>query len=194
METESLEDRLRKLEEKLARTERRYRFVLAGIGIAVLACAVIWVVIGAAGRTQAQKPGETGKVIRANAFVLVDEQGDTRAVLAAGKDGLEPGLCLFDEKGEVRAALSVSDDGPRLVLYDEKGTPRAGLNAFKDGPGLLLHDENGETRAALGTGERGPGLSLYDEKGTPRAALCIFKDEPGLHLFDEQSKVTWHTP
>jgi len=39
------------------------------------------------------------KVIRANEFILEDENGVTRAVLSALKDG--PNLVLYDEKGNL---------------------------------------------------------------------------------------------
>lgn len=87
MEAERLEDRLCKLEGKLARAERRYRLALAGVGTVVLACAVIWVVIGTAGRARAQKPSESGKVIRANRFVLEDDDGKTCAMMIADYRG-----------------------------------------------------------------------------------------------------------
>jgi hypothetical protein len=74
--------------------------------------ALAWATIGTAGKAQAQVMGPAKKVIRANEFVLEDENGKARAGLAAFKDG------------------------PGLGLSDAKGTPRAGLAAFKDGPVL----------------------------------------------------------
>ena len=66
MATENYEQRLRELEEKLARVERRYRRLLASLGVVVIACVVVSVVFGAASGAQAQKPGEaqgkSGKV------------------------------------------------------------------------------------------------------------------------------------
>ena len=154
METEDTEERLKKLE----RATRRYRLALVSMG-AVLACAVAWVVIGTAGRAPVQKPGEAGKVIRANRFVLEDENGDIRAALA------EPGLVLYDANGQVRAGLTMTDYGPSLALSDENGQTRAALGASKDGPLLALNDENGKGRAGLFVTKDGPALVLFTAGG-----------------------------
>jgi hypothetical protein len=59
------------------------------------------------------------KVIRANQFILEDETGKTRGMLAMTEDG--PSLRLIDETGNLRAALGVKKDGPVLGLLDENG-------------------------------------------------------------------------
>jgi len=59
------------------------------------------------------------KEIRANRFVLEDENGKTRAMLWVNKD--TPGLSLYDKNGEQRAWLSVGNDNAGLGLYDGKG-------------------------------------------------------------------------
>lgn len=128
--------------EKLERTTRRYRLVLAGLGIAVLACAVIWVVTGTAGSTQAQRPVEAGKVIRANAFVLEDENGKVRATLTGDEDG--PVLWLQDEKTKVRAMLIMPEGELALCLTNEQGEVRVGLGVSKDRGWLNLYDEKGK--------------------------------------------------
>lgn len=50
------------------------------------------------------------KVIRANRFVLEDENGETRATLSMGRHG--PELSLWDENGKGHAELTVRNDGP----------------------------------------------------------------------------------
>ena len=60
------------------------------------------------------------KVIRANQFVLEDDNGKTRAVLDVGKDGV-PGLYLYDDNGTPRAMLGVSKGGSVLALCDKNG-------------------------------------------------------------------------
>ena len=186
METESMEERLGKLEEKLARAERRYRLVLAGTGIVVLACAAIWVVLGAAGRAQAQNPGEAGKVIRASKFILEDEKGELRAVLGMTDDG--PRLGLYDEAGESGVEMAVLKDGPKLALHDEKGQTRVELSIDDMAESALrMYDENGKARIWLVDFRDGPGLALCDENG-PRAALALFKDQPQMSLYGKSGK------
>jgi len=60
-----------------------------------------------------------GNEIRANRFVLEDENGKSRAELLTTKLG--SALKLSDEAGNRRAMLFVDKDGPRLSLCDEKG-------------------------------------------------------------------------
>ncbi len=76
---------------------------------------------------KAAQAQEIGKVIRANQFIVEDDNGKTRAELVINKDG--PSLSLFDKNGNPRALLSALKDGPRLELFDENGKPRAGLAA-----------------------------------------------------------------
>jgi len=51
------------------------------------------------------------KVIRANQFILEDEDGTVRAALTVNKR--RPMLSLTDEDGKIRARLTVDDDGPQ---------------------------------------------------------------------------------
>jgi hypothetical protein len=68
------------------------------------------------------------KAIRANDFVLEDENGTPRVLLAVGKKGLL--LALVDENGQVRATLA-GTSGRGLFLFDETAR-RSGRN-HKDG-------------------------------------------------------------
>jgi len=145
------------------------------------------------------------KVIRANAFVVEDDQGNERVMLLGG--GWGTGLFLLDEKGNIRASLSDlglwlhdekgnrrailvvdKDIGPGLWLYDEKGNQRARLGVYNDlGPCLWLYDEKGKLRISLGEDNDGSGLGLcmYDEKESSRASLY----ESGLVLLDEKENL-----
>ena len=69
--------------------------------------------------------------IQTQRLEIVDEKGETRAVLTVVGDG--PTLALYDEKGKVRAALGVVEGAPELRLYDAKGRPREGLTVCEDG-------------------------------------------------------------
>ncbi|MDD5222404.1 MAG: hypothetical protein PHE84_00305 [bacterium] len=60
------------------------------------------------------------KVIRANKFIVEDENG------------------------KVRAGMVLDEDGPRLGLFDEHGKVRVGMGLDKNGPGLGLLDANGK--------------------------------------------------
>ena len=69
--------------------------------------------------------GKTHNEVRARRFVLVDENGKTRATLNVDKAG--PGLNLYDENEKIRASLSVMKGGPCLCLYDKLGKRDAPL-------------------------------------------------------------------
>ena len=98
------------------------------------------------------------KVIESSGFLLVDENGETCAVL--GFVNGEPGLVLADKNGKNRVFLAIVNGCPNLILSDENGTARTILG---EGPGLSLSDENGKIRAILGLMNGEPGLGLYDE-------------------------------
>jgi hypothetical protein len=154
------EERLEKVERELAQAKRRARRLV----IAALACIGVLVVAWAGVlQATAQREAHVAPKVVARSFVLVDENGKTRAVLAGVKDG--PALGLYDENGKTRAWLDVGEDGPGLTLYDENGKGRAMLAVGKDGPGLLgLYDENGKPSAVLDVGKHGPGLVLFDKE------------------------------
>jgi hypothetical protein len=60
-------------------------------------------------------------VIGAEAFTLLDEGGEPRAVFAMVNG--EPTLAFFDNGGRVRAGVSVVNNSPQIVLYDPEGKP-----------------------------------------------------------------------
>lgn len=115
------EERLEKLEQELSRAKRRSRWLLG----AVLLMAGGLVVPGVLEMTAFQGRAQGARMaqeMRANKFVLVDENGKLHAELAMYKGS--PILLLWDGNGTPRAALVVSEHGPSLMLNDEKGNPR----------------------------------------------------------------------
>jgi hypothetical protein len=185
----TVDERLEKLERELAGAKRRNQWTSAVAGLAVTGLLLAWVVTGTTPAVAAEGAGEVPKEIRANAFIVEDENGTVRARLS------ERRLDLLDEKGLERASLGVSF----LSLNDEKGELRAGLGTRGLGLrgergelrvslgselGLSLWDERGELRAGLGT----CGLDLLDEKGVSRASLIASKDGASLSVRDETGR------
>ena len=111
------DERIENLEKGLASARRFNRWLLAAVGLALGVC----ILAGTFGPTMAAAPGGGAAVkeVRANRFVLEDENGKGRAVLGVDKDG--PGLGLFDAAGTPRAMLSVDKDGSGLDLLDAAG-------------------------------------------------------------------------
>jgi len=153
------EERLEKVERELRAAKRRSRWLLVALGLGLGAMALVWASAASVPKAEAQGAAD-GRTVRANMFILEDENGKPRAALAALKDG--PVLSLFDENGKPRAGLAVAKDGPRLGLLDENGKYRAALVVAKDGSRLSLFDETGKERAMLGVAADGPGLVLLD--------------------------------
>ncbi len=189
----TVEERLKKLETGLARARRCNRLLLTGV--------TLLLALAAAAATSQVGNGE--KVIEANRFNLLDENGESRACFSVLKDG--PGLRLYDENGEPLVILSISKEGPGLSLYDENGEFRAGLAVSKDGPVLGLCDENEKDRFRLGVSKDGPALQLYDDNGKGRASLGVSQittpdgkvttyPESSLLLFDPNSRLLWEAP
>ena len=105
------------------------------------------------------------KVIRANQFVLEDDNGKTRAVLDVAKDGV-PGLYMYDDNGTPRAMLGVSNYGSVLALCDQNGKTLVSLTVSNDGSSLRLADDHGKPRVRLEVGNDGvPGLALLYQNG-----------------------------
>lgn len=184
----TIEERLEKLERELARTKRHARWLLGGLGL----CLGIGIVLWAYGQTSpiSQVAGTRSREVRARQFILEDENGHTRAVLAVSKDGTA--LELLDENDTPRAQLMVIKEGPTLTLRDEKGRPRIQLACAVGRPGLSLFSEEGIPYAQLALSRNGwPGLTLYDEYNTPRAILGVSKEGPALALFDEKGNLIW---
>jgi len=168
----TIEERLETVERELAQAKRgNRRLVLTGAGLLLGLFALLVVGRSMTGVAQGQEKAAGKKVVWANEFVLVDDQG------------------------RARGALHVLMDGPALSLSDEKGIARVILAAPKTGPTLNLSDEKGMFRAGLSITELGPGLSLYDEKGKDRASLVVHNYYgPGLVLSDKNRKVIWQAP
>ena len=146
------EERLEKLERELACAKRRNRWLLSIVGLTVVGLGLAVVGLGltrtwtkTTAAAQAQAMGAVPKVISAEAFILVDENGKCRAALdmTMNKDG--PMLRLSDENGKTRAVLAAFKDVSWLSLYDENSKVRAAMNVNKNGPGMTLLDENGKT-------------------------------------------------
>jgi len=135
----STDERIEKMERQLARMRLFNRCLIACI---VLSLGVWFIEKTFTAETAWAGPGV--KEIRANRFILEDDEGTVRARLTVDAGG--PALSLLDKNGKSRAVLSVDKNGSGLRLRDENSKPLAALSMDKDGsrPGLVLCDENGK--------------------------------------------------
>lgn len=102
-----------------------------------------------------------GKEITATQFLVVDQEGRTRAVMGMyGQSG--PGIRLYDESGAPRIAIDLEYENPRIAIIED-GVYRAEMSISSFPPG--------------------PQVSLNDKKGVARAKLRLdLNDDPRLHL------------
>jgi len=181
------DERMEKMEGQLARVRWFNRCLIACIVLSL----GVWFISKTFG-PETVWAQSSGKVIRANRFIVEDENGNLRAVLEAYKEGAS--LMMCDENGKPRAALAVFKEGPKMVMLDENGKSRAVQKVDKVGPDLAMCDENGKPRAALMVVNNEPSLALFEENGNLRAMLAVSKDGPGLVMFDENKKPIWSEP
>ena len=131
------------MESRLGKLERDNRRLKMAFGVMSLLFATV-VFIGMA------MPEQIPKVIQAQQFQAVNENGNIRAVMTGGgivysdENGVRAfinpgGISYWDETGTERAVWSI--DG--ISYRDENGTPRAVMNAL----GIRYYDENGNGRA-----------------------------------------------
>lgn len=169
------------LEDRLTRLERKNRRLTLAMLLTGVAAALV-VTIGAA------RPEAVRDVVRAHSFVLLDENGKMRALLAVTEN--EPMLGLADENGRVRAGMAIDKGSPRFVLWDENSTEQASLSLSKKGPGLQLgskemmrmskdavvfQDKESKPRVLLGLGEDGPMFDFCNKEGKPTITMGMRK-------------------
>jgi hypothetical protein len=178
------EERLERLEKELALTKRRIRRLLQGVVCLFVAGCVFAVLLSTMGSAKAQ--GE--KVIRANKFILEDQNGKSRAFLSMNNGG--PRLMMTDQNGKVRVALAILQDiMPSLGLRDENEKSRIQLYEIGEVSFLDLKDQNEKKRASLSVVDGMPGLSLFGQNGKERASLSVFNEGPRLVFKDQNEKV-----
>lgn len=160
------EERLGNLERELTRAQRNNRrMIIVGMGMALGALALLVVFGSPVSVARAQEEAADKTIIRAHEFVLVDEQGETRAILSTIRDTAK--LILFDEKGKRRAVLSADKAASRLELFSWKGGwPRATLYVVEPWAELVLSDAQKENKAILYSSTDKASLGLYGKQKT----------------------------
>lgn len=113
---------------------RRFFWFLAG-GVSVLVTAAL---IGA--KAEGQAPRQP-RVVRAEAFELVDARGQVRAALHADPMSQDVRLSLFDAKKRERVTISATDTGDAVISLISAGELPVLLLAMRgDDPSVLLYD------------------------------------------------------
>lgn len=134
------EERFVKLERELYSAKSRIHWLVVAMIIAAV-LVVVWTCDSTTTRAQAEGVSDIPSVIRARKFILEDNSGNIRAVLATDKEGT--GLTLLDQNGENRIMLGASKLGNGLLIFDQNGKVRAALTTMTNNiPRLVMIDEH----------------------------------------------------
>jgi len=124
------------------------------------------------------------KVIEAEQFRVVDQDGNTRAKLGTGELGTY--LNLFDVKNQVRVMLTVNESKPTLILlHNDATTSGVPMTLFTNqGPSIQIYDSENQLRTALGTIQlKNAGTGSTEIRASSSLLLC-----------DEEGNVVWPAP
>jgi len=143
------------------------------------------------------------KEIRAQAFVLVDKNGNSRASLAMSSED-SSGFAIYDKNGKKTIFMGVDDKGTATM---EMGRPNILFFVSADGRPLLNLLDGSRSRAVLGLWPDGdPNLTFRDKDGNRRAVLGSIEPEPSqiaiierrpissLVLYGGDGRAIWNTP
>ena len=178
------EERLENLERELARAKRHNRWLAAIAGLVVVGLVLAWAwdkITSTAQPQEGAKPAKPAQVIRATAFVLVDDEGRERGKLEMLKD--QPQLVLSDANGSPRAMLVASRGCPAVVLYD---APESNYSVMLSSGGLCLRDDKGRLRAGLRVSGDQASLELNDANGKPPSVERV------LDYLEAKAVPFWH--
>lgn len=137
-------------------------------------------------------PGEA--TLRARRLELVDDAGETRALLDTGQ-GEHVSLSFFGDGGQELATVGVMPDGfSTLILNDGEG--RESVKATGGGEHsdtvVVLKDGDERTRLQLGVSDAGePALALADENGVRVQTYLSAEGSAVMTLKDGGSNVTF---
>ena len=202
------EQRFERLERELELARRRSRHWILGLGLGagllVLPTISAGLTGAAPGRATAMQNGD--KIVRANEFVLEDDQGRVRARLTVSGPTAE--LILFDENGLLGAALEADQGNSALFLTHPHKAGAIRMQVVGDRASMTLSGGGAEqpsARADLTVASKSAALSLHDDSGRVRAILGrvetttaegqpVSYPESSLLLLGPDGKVTWKAP
>ena len=208
---------LQQLQEQVRTMQQQQRYT----SVCALVLLLLVGLVGMTGQGQSGDRGNAIKEVRASRFVLVDADGNERAVLgmtpdggarlsvrsrdgkvstSVGVDGAgSASLAIVNAEGKAYASLKLVEQVPQLILARRPEQPRAGLTVAKDGTARLdLLDAHGKLRSSVQvpSGDGNSGLSVYDIHGKLRATLDVDRNgAPSMTLWDprQRSRVTVET-
>jgi hypothetical protein len=104
---------------------------------------------------------QTGDVVTAREFRLVDESGNLRAHMYTDGNS-EPGLIMYDREGRRRAQLDSFETVPSLILYNPNGERSTYYGMDFQGRSILnMYGDHGDNQSPVVT------MSASDEQASP---------------------------
>src|SRR5262249_45345152 len=137
----------------------------------------------------------TRTTIEARELILLDALGRKRIVLGTSQDSeYGPGLSLKDEDGVTRLVLSASKEGGAMVLvFDKSSKCNVSMGISSEGnAGFGINDSSGKTRAMLAVddGHKSECLVLADKDGQGRVLLGIDPiGQAALNVSDKNGRI-----
>jgi hypothetical protein len=180
---------------RLERSNRRLKSCVIGLTIGVGSLAILGMANSAP------------KVLTAEKFLLVDDQGIERAELstnnkAAALQFLNPnqtraivvargsqgsGIYMSDGKGNVRTGMLVNDDSTATIAMMNGEAESFTVKDGREGTALTFADAAGHTKIALGSTPKGASLNIWDGNDTLRVGVA----EQGVLTFDKGGLLEW---
>ena len=99
----------------------------------------------ATAQTKSNNSPSASPIIRARAIELIDDKGQTRALLNVDPNG-ETVFRLKDAKGTIRVKLGASEDGSALLLLNDSTSPGIHALAKSNGTTFTLINNDGRKR------------------------------------------------
>lgn len=202
---ETLEERVKKLEQNQKLLVAGFVLVLVGIAVAMVRVNRAEVRIDKlrtnlakteAGFIQAT-PKNVAKVFEAEKFVLRDASGKIRAKLAITDGAPTLGLLHKDESPVAELRGGILEKEAYLNFYHRNGRRSAFLSSVRGASVLSFIDREGNFRVSLSVHhvDGSPALRLIDKNSKIRAALTLGADgKAALTITDKAGKVIWSAP
>ena len=159
--------------ERLERLEKNNRNLKFACLILLAAGSAVLFINGMLNKVPgANATADTGDVIEAKRFILVDSSGQKRGELSMS--GVSPALVFYDADARKRLTTRLSPNGePEILLSDKNGQQRLVLKVAEDNSGLYISDGNGNNRIKLITigADSRANLTLQDSENNHRITL-----------------------
>lgn len=190
----SIEERCVKLEEKFGRVKCRLRCLEIALCISILLLLSLAVALFFEIYAKDKGYGEFRKV-KAVVFDLVDERGQTQALLSALKGG--PSLWMLDSNESIRLSLSVSNDKPGIILFDENSVPRATLVLAANRVEFGLFDQHQTPGIVIIQEDEQSQLYIVDKNNNIRGTFGIDDESipaSSIRIYDPNQTMIWYAP